>query len=126
MQKPPAIPPGSFFAYATLLLQLEGAGDGEVDVVADRRQVLLHAEISTRDEAGRFEAHRVSLIQRVDARTAEMRLERDRLGDAVQREIALDGGRALAGRRDLGRREGRSGKFRGVEPLIAFQLLVEH
>src|ERR1700722_18313905 len=102
-----------------LLLQLECAGNGQVDVIADQWHVGLHAEITALDRPGCLEANSLGLAHRVDTRTHEVRVQGDWFGDAMQRQITGNGSGAITCRGDRFRCEGRRRKLRGVEPLGA-------
>src|SRR4051812_2500482 len=70
------------------VLLLEGARDGEVQLVADQRHVGLHPELGALERAGGLEADRDLLAQRVHAGADQGDVERHRLGHAVEREVA--------------------------------------
>jgi hypothetical protein len=101
------------------LLKFERARDCQLDIIADQRQIRFDSEISAFDGASRLKTRGVGLIQRIDAGTEEAGLQRDGPGDAMQRQVAGDGGGAFADRRDLGGGEGRGREMRDVEPLVA-------
>ena len=110
----------------TSLLQLEVAGDNEVNLIAEEGQILFHAKVAALDRPCGLEANGENLVQGVDTRADQMRLQRDRFGDTMQREIADDGGGTLAGRYDLCRSEGRGRELGSIKPLIALKLVIEH
>jgi len=109
----------------TLLIVLESGTDDQADIVAYQRQIGLHTEITALDLAANLETGRVFMIERIDASGVELDLERHRLGNAVEDEIARDNGGVLARLSDFGRREQNFGVLCGVKPVAALQLAVE-
>jgi hypothetical protein len=101
------------------LLKFERARDCQLDIIADRRHARCFSEMSVFDGASRLKNRGVGFIQRIDAGTREASLQRDGPGDAMQRQVAGDGGGAFADRRDLCGGEGRGREMRDVEPLVA-------
>ena len=75
-----------------LLLKLERPRDRQMNIVADIRHIGADAKLAALDRAARRKAHRIGLVDRVDARADEMRLQRDRLCHAMQRQSAGDDG----------------------------------
>src|SRR5258705_144298 len=107
-------------------LELERTGDGELHFIAESGRVHAHAKVAALDRTARIESHGVRLVDRVHSRTDQMRMQNDRFGHTMERQVAGD--RPFTLRRELHLRRSKGGlwKLRRVEPLVAFQLFREN
>ena len=98
-------------------------------VAFDQRRAQVMALLgSTREQLAKVYAEPVSTERRLAGKQAvleQMRVQYDRLGHTVQRQVAGDGGRAIGTHFDARRGEGRLRELRHVEPLVAFQLICQ-
>src|SRR5579863_354893 len=106
-------------------LQLEGARNGELNVIAEGRGIGADPELAALDGGRGFKAHRVRLINGIHAGANEVSMQHYRPRNAVKRQVARDRGLTVTARDHLRGGEGRRREFRRVEPLCALQLVSE-
>src|ERR1700739_1743050 len=106
-------------------LQLEGALQRKLNVIADGRDIGADPELAALDRGRRFKTHRVSLIDGIHTRANEVSMQHYRLRNAVKRQGSRDRGLTVAARHYLRRGEDRRREFLRVEPLRALQLVGE-
>src|ERR1700751_3127234 len=106
-------------------LPLEGALEGELNVIADGRDIRADSELAALDRGRCLKTHRVRLIDGIHARADEVSVQHYRLRNAVKRQVSRDRGLTVAARDHLRGGEDRRREFLRVEPLRALQLVGE-
>src|ERR1700738_1418092 len=98
--------------------------DDEVNVVSDRTQIGLHAEIRAFESAAGGKTSRVYLVERVLTDFVYDNVERNRFGHAMQGELSGNRPGVIVLFYKFGTDKRHLGKLGDVEPIGAFKILV--